>query len=55
MPSTNRIRFFTIALSMILSLFCLLLARTTFASRNLHARPRSGVQSPAYKEGMNAH
>jgi tetratricopeptide (TPR) repeat protein len=56
MPSTDHLRFFTVALILILSLFCLLLARTTFASRNLnlHRAPRSEDHSPAYKEGMNA-
>lgn len=54
MSSTDPLRFFTVALILILSLFCLLLARTTFASRNLHRAPRSEDHSPAYKEGMNA-
>jgi TonB family protein len=54
MPSINRLTFFTIALSLILSIFCLPLARTTFASRNLHCAQQSEDHSPAYKEGMNA-
>ncbi len=54
MPSINRLTFFTIALSLILSIFCLPLARTTFASRNLHNAHSSDDHSPAYKKGMNA-
>lgn len=54
MPSINRLTFFTIALSLILSLFCPLPAQTTFASRNLHCAHRSEDHSPAYKEGMKA-
>jgi TonB family protein len=49
-----RLTFFTLALSLILSLFCLPTARTTFASRNLHYAHRSMGHSPAYKKGMNA-
>jgi TonB family protein len=55
MPSTDRLRFFTIALSLILSLFSLLSARTTFASRNLHCAQSTESHSPAYQEGMDAH
>src|SRR5262249_32750028 len=54
MPSITRLKFFTIALSLILSLFCLLLARTTLASRNPHFATGAEDHSPAYKEGMNA-
>ena len=55
MPSINRLTLFSVALSLIISLFCLPLARTTFASRNLHcAQPTEG-HSPAYQEGMDAH
>lgn len=54
MPSINRLTFFIIALSLILSLFCPLLARTTFASQNLRYAQRAEDHSPAYKEGMDA-
>jgi TonB family protein len=54
MPSIERLRFFPIALSLILSLFCLPLARTTFASHNLHCAQRAEDHSPAYKEGIDA-
>jgi TonB family protein len=52
MPIINRPTFFTVALSLILSLFCLPMARATFASCNLHRAQRGGDHSPAYKEGM---
>jgi TonB family protein len=54
MPSIYRPSFFTIALSLILSLFCFPLARTTFASLNLKWDARQEDHSPAYKEGMEA-
>jgi TonB family protein len=54
MPSINRLSFFTISLSLILSLFCLPLARTTFASLNLKSDARQEDHSLAYKEGMEA-
>ena len=54
MPQITRLTLFTVAFSLILSLFCLRLARTTFASRNLHCAQSSDDHSPAYKEGMNA-
>ncbi len=54
MPSINRLTFFTITLSLILLIFCLPLARTTFASLNPHRAQRAEDQSPAYKEGMEA-
>jgi TonB family protein len=43
-----------VALSLILSLFCLLPARTTFASHNLRCAQRAEDHSPAFKEGMDA-
>jgi len=46
MPSINRLILFTVALSLLLSLFCFPLARTTFARYEDH--------SPAYQEGMKA-
>jgi len=54
MPSITRLTIFTVALSLILSLFCLPLARMTFASRNLHSAHSSGDHSPAYEKGMDA-
>lgn len=54
MPSIERPMFLALALSMILSLFCLPPPRTTFASRNLHYAHRSWGHSPAYNKGMNA-
>jgi TonB family protein len=54
MPSITRLTFFTLALSLILSLFCLPLTRTAFTSRNLHRAQRAEDHSPAYKEGMKA-
>ena len=53
MTPINRLTLFTVALSLILSLFCLPLARTTFASRNLQSADSSDDHSPAYKKGMN--
>jgi TonB family protein len=53
-PSINRLTIFTAALSMILSLFCIPLARATFASRDLHCAQRADDHSPAYKEGIEA-
>lgn len=54
MPSINRRTFYTIALSLILSLFCLQPELTTFAFHNLYSAYRSVSHSPAYKKGMNA-
>ena len=54
MPPINRLILFTVALSLLLSVFCLPLAQTTFASRNLHSAHSSDDHSPAYKKGMNA-
>ena len=54
MPSIRRLMFFTIASSLILSLFCLLPARTTLASRNLQVARQAEDHSPAYTEGMKA-
>jgi tetratricopeptide (TPR) repeat protein len=54
MASITRLTFFTIALSLMLSLFCLPPARTTFASLTLHWDARQDDHSPAYKEGMVA-
>lgn len=54
MPSINRLTFFTITLSLILSIFCLPLARTTLASRNLHGAQFRGDPRRAYKEGISA-
>jgi TonB family protein len=54
MPSTVHLRFFTIALSLILSLFCLPPSQTSFASYNLHYAQRPEDHSPAYNEGMEA-
>src|SRR5262245_59690290 len=54
MPQTNSLKPFTVALSLILSLFCLLPAQTTLASRNLHSAQNSCDHSPAYKKGMDA-
>jgi TonB family protein len=54
MPSMNRLTFFTLALSLILGLFCLPPARTTLASRNLRNAQRDEDHSPAYGEGMEA-
>jgi TonB family protein len=53
MPPISRLTIFTVALSLSLSLFCLPLARTTSASRNLHSDHSSDDHSPAYKKGMN--
>jgi TonB family protein len=50
MPSITRLTFFTVALSLILSLFCIPPSQTTFASYNLHPEDHS----PAYEEGMEA-
>jgi TonB family protein len=55
MPSTNRLRFFTIAFGLILSLFYFLPAQATFASRNLHCAQPTEDHSPAYQKGMDAH
>jgi TonB family protein len=46
--------FFTIAAGLILALFCLLLMRTTHASRNPQAPEPAEDHSPAYEEGMKA-
>jgi TonB family protein len=54
MPPINRLTLFTVALSLILSLFCLQPARTTFASLNFHFAYHSIDHGPAYKEGMKA-
>jgi TonB family protein len=54
MPPICRLTLFTVALSLILSLFCLPLARTIFASMNFRFAHRSIDHSPAYKEGMKA-
>jgi TonB family protein len=54
MPQMNSLTHFTVALSLLLSLFCPPLARTTFASRNLHFAHSSDDHSPAYKKGMKA-
>ena len=54
MPSINRLTLFTIVLSLILSLFCLPLARTIFAAYNLRSAQSQEVHSPAYKEGLDA-
>jgi TonB family protein len=54
MPSTDRLRFFTIALSLILSLFSIPPTQTSFASYNIHCARRPEDHSPAYKEGMEA-
>jgi TonB family protein len=54
MPSTDRLRFFTLALTLILSLFCLPPSQTSFASYNLHCAQLPEDHSPAYKEGMEA-
>jgi len=54
MPLINRQTLFTVALSLIFSLFCLALARTTFASRNLHCAQHQGDPRHAYKEGISA-
>lgn len=54
MPSINRLTFFTITLSLIVALLCLLLTRTTLASRNLNGAQSAEGHSPAYKEGMEA-
>jgi TonB family protein len=54
MPSITRLTFFTVALSLILSLFCLPPSQTTFASRNLHCAHSPDDHSRAYKKGMDA-
>jgi len=54
MPPINRLTLITFALSLILSLFCLPLARTTLASRNLHCAQHRGDPRGAYKEGISA-
>jgi TonB family protein len=54
MPPINRQTLFTVALSLFFSLFCLPLARTTFASRNLHCAQHRGDPRGAYKEGISA-
>jgi hypothetical protein len=54
MPPINRQTLFTAALSLIFSLFCLPLARTTFASRNLHCAQDWDDPRRAYKEGISA-
>jgi tetratricopeptide (TPR) repeat protein len=54
MQPAYRLWFFTIALSLILSLFCLPLARTILAAYNLLGAQSQEVHSPAYKEGLDA-
>jgi TonB family protein len=54
MLSIHRLIFFTIAAGLILALFCLLLARTTHASRNPQEPQRAEDHSPAYAEGVKA-
>src|SRR5215475_8565149 len=54
MTPINRPTLFTAALSLILSLFCLPPARTTFASRNLHCAQHREDPRGAYKEGISA-
>jgi TonB family protein len=54
MLSASHITFPTIALTLILSLSCILPARTTFSSGSLHFAKGADDHSPAYKEGMEA-
>jgi TonB family protein len=54
MSSTGRLTFPAIALSLFFSLSCVLTARTTFASRNLHHDQHRGDPLYTYKEGISA-